>query len=71
MLMVGCLACLEALCNALFKSGGLLQTTCHSGCIMMQTLKELQQEYENNPENVLVPIMYDEGTAYACDVGGQ
>lgn len=36
---------------------------------LLQALKELALDYENNNANVPVPIMYDDETAYLCDQG--
>ena len=36
---------------------------------MLQALKELAHDYEDDKGNVPVPIMYDDETAYLCDQG--
>lgn len=36
---------------------------------VVQALKELALDYENDKANVPVPIMYDDNTAYLCDQG--
>ena len=38
---------------------------------LLQALKELALDYENDNANVAVPIMYDDETAYLCDQGGK
>lgn len=38
---------------------------------LLQALKELALDYENDNANVAVPIMYDDETAYLCDQGSK
>ncbi len=37
--------------------------------VMLQALRELALEYEDDKPNVPVTIMYDDKTAYLCDPG--